>query len=720
MSEKLGSERFDMVRAQEYVLTSFSPEQQAEIKKRLNILSSIVYFIGQDFQIGIELNNPGEGWHWDFKDNIVRVDPKDLLERSIEYSCFVMGHEAGHRRVSRTDFIPKKVWNQPGFGFMMNAIEDPRENNFVADNYPVFGKRMELAYKTDLDIEGKAKEKARERLGKVPRFMQAGFEYIRLWFLERLNEEDFAGLGKKQAVEKLQTMIQEDLPDDVKQVVLQTLSDARDSWWLYPTKKEADGKGGEDVISQYAEGSYTINHEDIWPEFKKLVDEDIKDEKTKQLLDELKKQKQEKEQEREKDNDQKNGQEDEQNPQDEKNEESSGEGSGHNESDDSGENSKSGESQELTPEEIQKILDEMSEDERNELESRAEQKAQEIIDELAKEIAQEMQGKLSENPDQADENPEKNSEEDKSGEDDDEKDSEVSKQKQKESAEEARKRENEIEKIRNKLQENVDKNLGVYERDRREVSPIINRLTNDLRAVFSERKKTKVKSGFGSGRTIDISRRITEIAKGILPIDSKAWVRKEKPTEKDYAFSILVDLSGSMQNYGRIEETFKAVITLSEVLNNLGIKFNVTGFNDKIHDFLEFGKKLDKEKRKNMEQMVREVYPRTAIGDPDYNDDGWAIGEASKTLSQQKESQKILIVLSDGEPEPSDAHGGIEFRLDKVVKEIEKKGDHDIIGLGLGSNTTHVSNYYSKNISNIPVQELPTQLAKLLKEIVEQ
>lgn len=678
MSEKLGSESFNIVRAQESILSTFSPEQQIEIKKRLNILSSIVYFIGQDFEIGIELNpyrrpHPDSGWHWDFKDNIVRVDPDDLLERPIEYSCFVMGHEAGHRRVTRTHFIPREVWEQPGFRFMLNAIEDPRENNFVADNYPAFRERMRVAYESDLDMEEKSKEKAQERLGKVPRFMQAGFEYIRLWFLERLNEEEFKDLTKRQATQKLAEMIKVDLPDEVKEVVLKTLGNARESWWLYPTKKEADGKDGEQIISDYAEGSYIINLEDIWPEFKKLVDEDIKDEKTRQMMKEMKKQKQEA-----KSKDKKEGEE-------------------------------SDNDEELSQEELEKLLADMSKEERKELEEKAEQIAKKMIDDLSKEISKEIQGKLQENPEEKQE-----SKEDKK---DEKEEKEPKKQKAKkpnESKEDQEKREKEIEKTRKKLQEIADKNIGRYEKDRREVSAIINRLTNDLRTVFSERKKTKLKSGFKSGREIDISRRIKEIAKGILPIDSKAWTKKEKPTEKDYAFTLLVDLSGSMQGE-RIEETFKAVIVLSEVLNTLGIKFNVIGFNDRLYDFVDFGEKLSLEKRRNMEMILNEVSSSRAA----WNDDGWAVEEVSKILSNEKEDKKIMIVLSDGEPIPSEVHRGAKFDLKKIVEKIEKEGKHEIIGLGLGDRTKHVENYYTQNIAEIPLPELAKKLAKLLKEIIE-
>ncbi len=67
---------------------------------------------------------------------------------------------------------------------MMNAIEDPRDNNFVAENYSRFSEQMKLAYEEDLELEKQSKEKAQEKLGKQPRFMQAGFEYIKQWFRE--------------------------------------------------------------------------------------------------------------------------------------------------------------------------------------------------------------------------------------------------------------------------------------------------------------------------------------------------------------------------------------------------------------------------------------------------------------------------------------------------------------------------------------------------------
>src|SRR3990167_9119550 len=268
------------------VLETFTPEQQVEIKQKQQTLSSLAYFIGKDFRIPVDLNQPGAGWHWDFQENVIRIDPKDLLEKPMDYLRFVISHEGGHRRISRVDSIPLEEWKQPGFSFMMNAIEDPRDNNFVAESYPKFREQMALAYQKDLDFEAKAKQKADQKLGYQPRFMQAGFEYIKQWFKEAEGKEP---------------QLSEDLPEDVRAAVAATLESARDSWLRYPSRQEADNGGrigrkkldGESMIREYAKLSYEINRDEIWPEFKKLIEADMEDQKTQELLQDMQKGQQE-------------------------------------------------------------------------------------------------------------------------------------------------------------------------------------------------------------------------------------------------------------------------------------------------------------------------------------------------------------------------------------------------------------------------------------------
>ena len=159
------------VDSQEQIFGQFSPEEQKLIRERMRVLSLIPNHIGKDFGMEVELNAPGEGWHWNFAINHVRVDPKDLLEKPLDWCRHTMAHEGGHRRVSRTDFIPKNVWEQPGFSSMINAIEEklgvpPSEAKEglelpLADAERILGKESVLGPKDIEQVFGKKIEAPR-------------------------------------------------------------------------------------------------------------------------------------------------------------------------------------------------------------------------------------------------------------------------------------------------------------------------------------------------------------------------------------------------------------------------------------------------------------------------------------------------------------------------------------------------------------------------------
>jgi len=114
--------------------------------------------------------------------------------------------------------------------------------------------------------------------------------------------------------------------------------------------------------------------------------------------------------------------------------------------------------------------------------------------------------------------------------------------------------------------------------------------------------------------------------------------------------------------------------------------------------------------------MLEEVKNRQG-GRAAYNDDGWAVGQASLRLAKEKVQEKILIVLSDGQPEPSDAHKGPEFDLKNIVENISKNTKQKLIGLGIL--TDSVKNYYKRNLPNISAKKLGQEIAKTLKEAIE-
>lgn len=680
------------------ILAGFSSAEQKEIVKKQKLLSTLGLFIGKDFDMPVLLNEPGAGWHWNFKDNHIKIDPKDLLEKPLDYLRFVISHEGGHRRISRTDFIPKETWQQPGFSFMMNAIEDPRDNNFVADAYPKFKDQMALAYSMETEFEAEAKKASKDKLGGVPRFVQAGHEYIKIWFQERKwMEEEERAKQEKRTIPPFSPVVDASLPKDVQEVVSATLAAARKSWWWYPSKEEADSSKGEEIIRNDAEASYKINLEKVWPEFKKLVEEDMKDEQMRQAMEDMQKDGQEGQAG---EGGESEGSKSGSIPQELKDKLTEGEQKELQEAIQSAQEGRGTSGPisqgQLSPElkkKLEEYMDSLPEEKKRELAERA----RKMLEELEEEINKALEGKLAEHGEHAPGTPTKQGTEGDTPMPD-------MRSIDIEGAED----------VRGKLSELLDKDRSEYNRARQELLPIIDRLEDDLREIFTERRAEAWEGGHRTGKRINLSKRIAEKAKGISAVQSKAWERRNEPQEKDYAFELLVDLSGSMTSRGKIRETFKAIVVLSEVLNRLSIRTEVLGFNDRMHEYQGFSTEFSNDIRETMGGMLSEVNSERAR----YNDDGWAVKQASARLAQQEATEKFLIVLSDGVPEESPAHKGSEFRLENVVKQVMSETDQKLIGLGIGPGTGHVEAYYPNSLANIPVADMAERLAELIKEAV--
>ncbi len=659
----------------EQILAGFNESQRQEIRYKQRVLSSIAYFIGKDFEIPVLLNRPGAGWHWNFKDNHIKVDPKDLLKKPLSYSRWVTAHEGGHRRISRTSFIPDDVWRQPGFAFMSNAIEDPRDNNFITEAYPALSADRDATYTLDQEFEAEMK-KTKKKLGFTPRFARAGLEYIKQWFREVH--------GKEFEIDKT-------LPDDVKAVVQKTLSAAQDSWWRYPSKDEADQS--EATIEAYAKRSYEINRDNIWPEYKRLVDEDMKDERTQKAIQEM--------QQGEGGQGQPNlPQELKDNLTPDQQKEIEGairealrqaQGKRSNQDEKQGGNDVVIDMDLLSPETKEKIkeyVESLPEEKRRELEEKARQAIRDIEDKLG----EKLKGKLSD---------------------------QVAERKQPVDTDTTSLRDPlegfDRSSVQDQIRDILEGKRDAYDEALREVADVVNRLENDLRNIFRARKARGWEPGKKSGPRIRIQKRIQEIAKDVPAPKSRAWQRRDKPIEKDHAFTLLVDLSGSMSRGDKIRAAFQGAVALTEALNRLSIKTEILGFHDELREYRRFSAPLSDAVRENMGSMLQEV----KTGHARWNDDGWALSEASKRLAQADASEKFLIPISDGLPVPSPHRRGPQYDLESVVKRIEAETDQKLIGLGLGRGTEHVRQYYPNSIANVSVEEMAEKLADLILDAIE-
>jgi chemotaxis protein histidine kinase CheA len=346
-------------------------------------------------------------------------------------------------------------------------------------------------------------------------------------------------------------------------------------------------------------------------------------------------------------------------------------------------------------EKLKEFFDQLPENKKQEFE----EKAKENLEDLEDTLNEKMEPKLNED------NPESHQER---------------KEREKKEEEETIKKRGEekaVEEARIKAREKMEKEQTVYQKYYKKVKPLIDDLYKRLLKIFIPQRHPRWEKGYPSGGRLDLLKAMQFEADKTKY--QELWERKTIPRKIDYRFSLLVDLSGSMEGE-KIKETFKGVIVLAEVLNHLGIKFNILGFQDIPISFKDFRENLDRSKRNLLSGMLKEVKNENPGGNnrAEYNSDGFCLQETAKELEKNKGKDNFLIVLSDGLPVPDKAHSGEEYELSHIISQIKKRKIIKLIGLGLGPETEHVKDYYPVSLPNIKVEDLPKTLAQLLEDMI--
>lgn len=204
-------------------------------------------------------------------------------------------------------------------------------------------------------------------------------------------------------------------------------------------------------------------------------------------------------------------------------------------------------------------------------------------------------------------------------------------------------------------------------------------LPSKVRAYLMAMKREKWETGWRSGK-LDTNR-LSDVLRGREDL----FRRKEPIRLVDSAVYLLVDSSGSMSGQP-FESACASALMLAEALQGIKVSVEIAGFtefgsqkDDLIHDtWLHFGQRFVKERvLDDMSKMSQAL---------SNNADGENILYAYSRLKQQKETRKILIVLSDGQPAATGPVGStcdIGAYTKRVIRTIEKDKDVTIIGLGM-------------------------------------
>lgn len=189
---------------------------------------------------------------------------------------------------------------------------------------------------------------------------------------------------------------------------------------------------------------------------------------------------------------------------------------------------------------------------------------------------------------------------------------------------------------------------------------MITNLVSQMNRMFKNDASEKAHRASGK---IDVNR----LRSGKLT--ARVFTKRIDPSnKKDMSVLIVVDNSGSMWGHDKIKKARECTIALSEVFSRLKVPFKVVGFTadtgaEAVHYHYVNWKKSKKERVTllNMEAMSN-------------NFDGYSIRYCTELLKKRPEQNRLMIVISDGQPAcnyyPTMGEGVADTR--NAVKEANK------------------------------------------------
>lgn len=684
-----------------------------EMRRKAGIIALIM---GGDYNMTVGVGPWGSGWSWDFVHNHVNMDARDLATEPEDVVKGVAAHEGSHRLVSRTENV-MSMWQEPGFSYGFNAVEDPRANEGGMHFNPGTRDWIRSYIERDLESEDKLNyqkfEKAMDKsLGYIPDIGKWGAEMIRFWYEKEISGEMVTDEDKKKFLDQIPGK-------EVRDTVEKTIDFFEEYYKTIP-----DSKDEMDIQSKAKQAG--INYmNNIWPIYKQLVEKSIKDQAMANMVkDMIGGQPMGGQGDQDQEGQQGQGgrqtgqtgggvsssqQEDNGLPEDVKkeieekikqkadakkdqpNKDLAGKGEGQNTGgqQDQQEGQGAGGGGEKIPwdqfsdkakEAIKDIFDQLSKDKKDEYGKQA-KKDIENAEDAANE---QLRGKMN------DPRFGKTHKEQRE-------DADISDQKDKQaiaSRQISDKMKNTIENAAQKIEENPYHTYLTIP----EVNLINRQMERDFKKIFEPTEGADVRYS-SQGLRPSMQKAMKMEAD---PRFTSIFESKGRPTERKYRFAFLIDLSGSMSGE-KIEETFKSLIPIMENLNRFGIETAVIGFNSDLGPIEIFKPFEEKKLTKESRNKLGAILGMSSGSTPSVEATEETIRLLKKRMTQVSIDHNYFITLTDGAPD-----NGIPV-LSKYLNNIKKDKSFVTAGFGIGPQSRYVEESYPKmptEVKNAIAREL--------------
>lgn len=199
--------------------------------------------------------------------------------------------------------------------------------------------------------------------------------------------------------------------------------------------------------------------------------------------------------------------------------------------------------------------------------------------------------------------------------------------------------------------------------------------------------------------------------------DGTFFTRTRLPSEEQkLAVGLLIDESGSMSCADRITYARMTAIVLYDFCQSLQIPVTIYGHTTPdceagvaLYSYAEFDS-LD----------TSDCYRLMDMSARNGNRDGAALRYVAEHLSKRPENQKLLIIISDGQPADYGYYGTeAEADLRGIKKEYSKKGII-LFAAAIGSDKENIKRIYQDGFLDITkLEELPKNMALLVKQYLK-
>ncbi len=729
-----------------------------EQEQRRKTAEIVALTSGGNFDFAVKFGPKGGGSHWD-PANREYVFDSEILDYPLDASMGVIQHEANHEMVSDLEPV-MDTWPQLGFSFGFNAVEDPRANQGGMKIMPGTRPWIQAYIEKDLSPGGgldykNIKEDTRKKIGYVPKFMQAGAEFIRYW-----HEREFAHkiADPKADPSKFEQDFEQflsEIPDkDVRDFIKGAASQFEDYYHTTAASRDQAER------KKYAKDAADNFKKKVWPDYQKLVDKSVKDQAmTNFIKDQMGKKQQQQGQgqggqpmvipfdslpEDVKQEIRQKMQEDKQTKEGEKQKQKgaqgqpsagtpaqpqTGERQGEGKEGQREEKGDQAKDQQNTSKEKQGSAAETGEEQKgkdqvpwDKLSDRAKKEVEKVFDgkntkgekvsnEDKDKYKQEAQKDLEDAEDSANEKLRGGMNDPRQTETHKEKKERQSQEEQEKQKEKAQKEVEQIDKREKKIVEAMEKNPYNEFKVMTDVEATIKIWKSRLQRLFEPTVNPEKKFG-STGYKLSLSGARKHAADKRY---DKIWEIKGHPTLKDFRYSILVDLSGSMKDAGKIEETFKTVVAFSEVANTFGLEFEIIGFTDTLPHGVKMYKRFkDKKLNRQIRDKIGEIYGDClSIGGGTPTREATLIAYRSLTerIQRRPMQNNYFITLTDGQCTTCSAEEMIQ-----TIDRIKKTRLVVPAGLGIGRGTDFVNRSYPALPARVR-QSIASKLGKGIDDV---